>query len=93
MAKGSSLQDVSAQLKAQESEEPTAVTVERSRLTVKISTEVIERARDLAYWDPEWTMAGLVEHGLETELNRFDRKRGEPYPPRQGELKRGRPIR
>jgi len=87
------LKDVSAKLKPATEAETQEPSVERSRLTVKISTEVIERARDLAYWDPEWTVAGLVEHGLETELNRFDRKRGEPYPPRKGELKRGRPIR
>jgi len=90
MAKGPTLKDVSTLLKTHE---PTAATVERARLTVNITADVIERARDIAYWDPEQTVAGLVERGLRAEIKRLERKLGEPYPSRRGELKRGRPIR
>jgi len=92
MAKAT-LKDVSAKLKPSAGAETQEPSVERQRLTVNISAEVVERGRDVAYWEPEATLAGLVERGLAAEIARLERKRGEPYEPRKGQLKPGRPIR
>jgi hypothetical protein len=63
--------------------------------TEKISTlypvELIERARDAAYWDRD-TLAGIIVQALADALNRKEKERGEPYPPRKGELRSGRPV-
>ena len=61
----------------------------------KISTlypvELIERARDAAYWDRD-TLAGIIVQALSDALDRKEKERGEPYPPRKGELRSGRPV-
>lgn len=62
------------------------------RVTVLISPEVVERARNAAYWEPGVTVAGLIEVGLSRELDRLERERGESYPKRRAKLKAGRPI-
>ena len=63
--------------------------------TEKISTlypvELIERARDAAYWDRD-TLAGIIVQALSDALDRKEKARGEPYPPRKGELRSGRPV-
>ena len=64
-------------------------------VTEKISTlypvELIERARDAAYWDRD-TLAGIIVQALSDALDRKEKERGEPYPPRKGELRSGRPV-
>jgi hypothetical protein len=62
------------------------------RMTVVISPEVAERARNAAYWEPGVTVAGLIEAGLTREVDRLERERGESYPKRRTKLKAGRPI-
>jgi ribosome-binding protein aMBF1 (putative translation factor) len=63
--------------------------------TEKISTlypvELIERARDAAYWDRD-TLAGIIVQALSDALDRKEKERGESYPPRKGELRSGRPV-
>jgi hypothetical protein len=72
--------------------EPQAV---KKPASEKISTlypvELIERARDAAYWD-RYTLAGIIVQALSDALDRKEKERGEPYPPRKGELRSGRPV-
>lgn len=78
----------------------------KQRLTVQISDEVVERAKNAVYWTRGLTLAQLTEQALEKALVSlekntaiFDDKTGNPlkekgsqFPKRVDELKTGRPI-
>jgi hypothetical protein len=61
------------------------------KITTPFPVELIERARDAAYWD-RTTLAGIIVQALADALDRMEKGRGEPYPPRAGELRGGRPV-
>ncbi len=65
----------------------------KERLTINLPPDLIERARDVAYYSPNLTLAGLVELALEEFIAWLERARSEPFPRRPGPLKTGRPIR
>ena len=64
----------------------------RGRLTADIDAEILEAARAAVYWTPGLTLAALVEDALAAEVHRRVKRRGEPFPEREGELTTGRPI-
>ena len=65
----------------------------KKRLSVVITEEVAERARNAVYFEPGLTLASLIEEALTVALGKLERRRGEPYPARQGlRLKPGRPV-
>lgn len=78
--------------KLPEPQEPLPAT---KAVTAKITTlfpvELIERARDAAYWDRD-TLAGIIVQALADALDRKEKERGEPYPPRASQLRSGRPV-
>ena len=67
------------------------------RLTVKLPDDVTEAVRDCVYWE-RLSLTEFVEEALERELARYIRnshipgvkRKGKPYPAREGQLKRGR---
>ena len=61
------------------------------KITIPFPEKLIERARDAAYWD-RLTLAGIVVQALTDALDRMEKERGVPYPPRAGELRGGRPV-
>ena len=67
----------------------------RKVATEKVSTiypvDLIERARNAAYWDRS-TLAGIIVQALNDALDRMEEQRGEPYPPRKNDLRGGRPV-
>jgi len=65
----------------------------KERLTINLPPGLIERARDVAYYSPSLTLAGVVELALEDFIARLERARSEPFPRRPGPLKPGRPLR
>ena len=65
----------------------------KERLTINLAPDLIERARDVAYYSPSLTLAGLVELALEEFIAWLERARSEPFPRRPGPLKTGRPLR
>jgi hypothetical protein len=65
----------------------------RQRVTVKLPTEVIERARDAVLATPGLTLAALVERGVTAYVDRLEKRRGSAFPPRRDELPVGRPRR
>lgn len=65
----------------------------RERVTVHISMETLERIRNAVYWSPGMTLAEFTEEALQRYLAVLEEARGEAFPARAGELKRGRPIR
>ncbi len=64
----------------------------RGPLTVSIRKNLLEKARDVVYWSHGLTLAGLIENALTAELEKIEKKRGEPFQTRKGEISPGRPI-
>ena len=62
-------------------------------VTFKITSETANRARNAVFWSPGLTMGELAEAALKEAVDRLERKRGEPFPPRQKDLKGGRRVR
>ena len=61
------------------------------KITTPYPVELIERARDAAYWDRS-TLTGIMVTALAEALDRMEKGRGERYQPRPGELRGGRPV-
>jgi hypothetical protein len=70
-----------------------AVPLERERITVQLSAEVVDRLRNAVYWSEGVTLAGFIENCIVRSVEDMERKRGSSFPPRREELKRGRPSR
>jgi hypothetical protein len=66
--------------------------VQRQRLSMLLRSELVERLRDAAFWTPGATLAGLVDEAITKALDQMEKRRGEPFPPRKGQLKAGRPM-
>ena len=54
--------------------------------------ELMERARDAAYWTPGLTLARLAEEGLWARIEREEKAHGGPFRDREHGLVGGRPI-
>lgn len=65
------------------------VRVQKRRCTFHISTAIASKARDVAWWTPGLTLAGLVEIALQREIARREKERGAPFEPRRSELTPG----
>ncbi len=80
---------------AQETPPAPPVPVKRAateKITTPFPVDLIERARTAVYWEPDLTLAGLIVGAVTEALDRMERARGEPYPPRNRKLRSGRPI-
>jgi len=78
----------------------------KHRLTVQISSEVLERAKNAVYWTRGLTLAQLTEKALEKAIASLEKSaavfddetgeplkiRGESFPERREQLKSGRPV-
>jgi hypothetical protein len=64
----------------------------KERLTVHLSVEVIERAKNAVYWSPGLTLAGFTETAFLKALEAIEKANGRPFPHRKAELKGGRPM-
>ena len=64
----------------------------KERFTVHLPREVIEYARNVAYWTPGLTLARLVEEALLDYLEKKTAERGGTYPQRREDLSPGRPL-
>jgi hypothetical protein len=66
--------------------------VEKERLTVHLPVDLIDRLKNAVYWTPGLTLAGLAEEVFQEAVERIEKERGEPFPPRKRELTGGRPL-
>jgi hypothetical protein len=73
-------------------EEKSPSRVVKERLTVHLPVDLIDRIKNAVYWTPGLTLAGLAEEALAAAVEKLERARGEPFPPRRSELKGGRPL-
>lgn len=76
--------------------EPTSVANDakagKQKMTVHVSFELADRVKNAAYWNPRLTIAAIAEQGIRQAIEKFERDHGGKYPPREGELIGGRPI-
>src|SRR5689334_2898601 len=59
----------------------------KERLTVHLPVDLIERVKNVVYWTPGLTLAGLAEEAFAETVAAMEKRRGEPYPPRKENLK------
>ena len=64
----------------------------RQKLTVHLESSLADRVKNAAYWNPRLTIAGIAEQGIRSAIEKCERENGGKYPPREGELVGGRPI-
>ena len=76
--------------RTEEAETPERILKER--LTVHLPVGLIDRVKNVVYWTPGLTLAGLAKDALAQTVDRLEKKRGEAYPAREAELKGGRPL-
>ena len=57
-----------------------------------LQPDLIERVKNAAYWNPRLTIAAIAEAGIRQALAEVEREHGGPYPPREQDLRGGRPI-
>jgi len=72
--------------------EPAKTAKKRERITFFLSSNLIDKLRNTAFWSPGITMAEIVEQSVTTGLDRIEKQRGEPFPPRQRQLLPGRKV-
>ena len=66
--------------------------VQKIRATFHLRIDLFDQARDAVYWTPGLTLSSLCEAGLRSEIVNLERKRGEAFQKRAGDLKTGRPV-
>ena len=64
----------------------------KEKLTVHLTHDLIERVKNAAYWNPRLTIASIAEIGVRFAIEQVEKENGGAYPPRESELKGGRPI-
>src|SRR5262249_17834508 len=64
----------------------------RSKITVHLREDLIERVKNAAYWNPRLTIASIAEMGIYQAIEAVEKENGGPYPRRQEELRGGRPM-
>jgi hypothetical protein len=64
----------------------------KRKLTVHLASELADRVKNAAYWNPRLTIASIAEQGIKFAIEKHERENGGKYPPREGELVGGRPI-
>lgn len=63
----------------------------KERITVQISSEVIEGVKDIVYWN-RLTVAQFIEDALREAIKRAEKQNGAPFKKRSANLKPGRPM-
>ncbi len=64
----------------------------KMRITFYISKDVVESAKNAAYWTPGMTLSSLAEQALNHYITAMEDQREAPFLPRENDLTKGRPA-
>jgi hypothetical protein len=64
----------------------------RQKITVHLEFDLAERLKNAAYWNRRLTVSGLANEALRAAMDLIEAENGGPYPPREEELRGGRPL-
>ena len=65
----------------------------KQRITLHISSDIVDRVKNAVYWEPGLTVAGFAEEAFMKEIEKLEQERGAPFPQRkQHRLRGGRPV-
>lgn len=65
----------------------------KQRITIHLSTELIDRVKNAVFWEPGLTLAAFAEYALYQAVEKLEQERGAPYPQRREQnLRGGRPL-
>lgn len=64
----------------------------KERLTIHLSTGLIERLKNAVFWTPGLTLADVGETAIGRLIDELEVEHGAPFEARAGELKGGRPL-
>ncbi len=65
----------------------------KQRITLHISTDLVDRIKNAVYWEPGLTVAGFAEEAFTDAIEILEKERGEPFPQRKHHrLRGGRPV-
>lgn len=70
-----------------------AYPLDKTKFTLQVPDDLLERARNIAYWTPGCTLSSLFLEGLRKQVESFEKKEGAPFKSRPEELKPGRRMR
>lgn len=65
---------------------------EKERVTFHLAKSTIDRVRNAVFYTPGLTMAALTEDALSEYIDKLEKKQGEPFKHRTGQVKTGRPV-
>lgn len=71
---------------------PTPAKPKPIRATFHLPEELVDPARDAAYWTPGLTLAAIADASLRTKVRQLGKQRGGPFPRGEKNLVGGRPI-
>jgi hypothetical protein len=69
-----------------------ATTTTKQRLTVHVSDDLVNRVKNVVYWTPGLTLAGLAEQAFAQIVDELEKENCGPFRQRKEELKGGRPL-
>jgi len=73
--------------------EPALESTIKQRITIHLSTELIDRVKNAVFWEPGLTLAAFAEYALYQAVEKLEQERGAPYPQRREQnLRGGRPL-
>lgn len=68
------------------------IDIKKQRITLHLSSDLIERIKNTVFWQPGLTLAAFCEVALLEAIDKIEIERGSPYPQRKSHLKIGRPM-
>lgn len=74
---------------SQQSQQPSRQ--EKQKVTIYVSSDLAERARNIVYWE-RWNLSALGEEGLRRIVEEREEVNGGPYEERPEQLQPGRPM-
>ncbi|WP_133698580.1 hypothetical protein [Chromohalobacter marismortui] len=65
---------------------------EKQRITVQLSSDLLNRLKNAVYWTPGMTLASAIDIAIEEKLFELEKDNHGAFEQRPEELKAGRPI-